>query len=490
MAAYDAALRIRPGYAAAHSNRGNALKEAGRLQEALASYEAALRLKPDFAEAHANRGNTLTALGRLDEALASYETALGFKPDHAEAHSNYLLALHYREADAGAILPAARRFGRLFAPASAVVAPRLGGRRLRIGYVSGDFRRHSVSYFFEPLLRHHDRERFELFAYSNNVGDDDTTRRLMAGFDHWRRIRGVGDETVADGIRADGIDILVDLAGHTAHNRLPVFARRPAPVQVSWLGYPGTTGLAAIDYRLVDAVTDPEGEADALATETLIRLSPGFLCYGPPADAPLPASRPAGGGVTFGSFNNPAKLSPEAVALWAEILHRLPEARLLLKGRPFADGLARGIMEGRFAGHGIAAGRLELTGWLPGDGDHMATYGRVDVALDPFPYNGTTTTCEALWMGVPVVTLAGSRHAGRVGASLLHRLGLDDLVAGDPAAYIGIALGLAGRRDRLAELRQTLRPRLAASSLGDAAGFARAVECAFHEMWERSGEGT
>ena len=275
---------------------------------------------------------------------------------------------------------------------------------------------------------------------------DAATERFKGLADRWTTTIGMSDDALADGIRNDGIDILVDLAGHTAGNRLPVFARKPAPVQVTWLGYPNTTGLAAIDCRLVDAVTDPEGEADAFASETLVRLPEGFLCYGARDDAPAPATAPcvATGFVTFGSFNNPAKLSGATLDVWAQLLARLPTARLLLKGKPFAEAATRAIYLDRLVARGVAADRIELVGWLP-EREHLALHDRVDIALDPFPYNGTTTTCEALWMGVPAVTLRGDRHAGRVGASLLTRIGLSDLIAESVEGYVEFGSGAAER---------------------------------------------
>ena len=304
--------------------------------------------------------------------------------------------------------------------------------------------------------------------------------------DHWLVTVGLSDDDLAERIRTDGIDILVDLAGHTAKNRLGVFARKPAPVQVTWLGYPNTTGLKAIDYRLVDAVTDPVGQADAWASESLVRLEGGFLCYAGSKDAPEPTMPPCltTGTVTFGSFNNPAKLSEATLDTWARLLARLPQARLLLKGNPFADAATRALFLSRLSERGVAAERVELVAWLPSEATHLALYNRVDVALDPFPYNGTTTTCEALWMGVPVVTLRGDRHAGRVGASLLTQVGLTDWIAGSVEEYLQIAATLAGNPQHLNDLRRTLRPRLAASPLCDGRAFARKIEATYRTMWQ------
>jgi protein O-GlcNAc transferase len=312
------------------------------------------------------------------------------------------------------------------------------------------------------------------------------TVRLAALAEHWRSTVGTSDEALAREIGEDGIDILVDLAGHTANNRLLVFAARPSPVQVTWLGYPNSTGLMAMDYRLVDAVTDPNGKADRSASERLLRLAGGFLCYGPPAGAPDPAPGlgEGKGFITFGSFNNPAKISGPTLDAWAVLLNELPRSRLLLKGAPLADAPTRALLQARLVERGVAAGRVALRGQMPNLADHLGLYREIDIALDPFPYNGTTTTCEALWMGVPVVTLLGDRHAGRVGASLLTQMGLTELIANSVQEYVKIALALAGRPGHLHGLRRSLRPQMAASALCDAYSFARKMEAAFRTMWQ------
>ena len=486
LAACGAALRIKPDYANAHSTRGTSLERLGRLSEALASYEAVLCIAPDHVDALHNRGYILTALGYLDEAPAFYEAALRIKPDFVSAYSGLILGLHYGSGiEGGAIQSAAQRFAHLYKAVSPSFAnfpdP---GRRLRIGYVSGDFGRHSVSYFLAPVLANHDRDAFELFCYSTRPRDDDMTARLRASADHWRTLAGLTDDLAAALVRSDQIDILIDLSGHTAHNRLTVFAQKPAPVQVSWLGFPGTTGLAAMDYRVVDAITDPEGRTADWTSESLIRLPHGFLCFDPPREAPDVASPPCLDGLlTFGSFNNPAKLSLATLNAWADLMRRLPESRLLLKGLPFGDEAARALLLERLESRGVTADRITLLAWAPDRGGHLGLYGKIDVALDPFPYNGTTTTCEALWMGVPVVTLEGTRHSGRVGASLLTRLGLQELIAADTESYIRIAADLAADRERLSKLRQSLRPRMSASPLCDGPAFTRDLEAAFRSMW-------
>ena len=489
-AAYRQAIRVKPDLAEAHVNLGYALKEQGKLDEAIAAYRQAIVIKPDIAEAHSNLGNALKGQGKLDDAAAAYRQAIRVKPDLTEAFSNLLFCMNYDDKlTTGHLFAAHRewheRYGQLISRPKTYANDRDVGRRLKIGYVSPDFRKHPVAYFVEPLMKGHDRQTAEVFCYAEVKRPDNVTGNLRKLADHWRMTVGLSDDDLTERIQADRIDILVDLAGHTANNRLRVFARKPAPIQVTWLGYPNTTGLKAIDYRLVDAVTDPVGEADAWASETLVRLEGGFLCYGALKDAPEPTVPPClkAGTVTFGSFNNLAKLSAATLDVWATLLSRLPQARLLLKGKPFAEAATRTLFVDRLCERGVTADRVELVAWLPDAAAHLALYHRVDIALDPFPYSGTTTTCEALWMGVPVVTLRGDRHAGRVGASLLTQIGLTDLIANSAEEYVEIASALACNPRRLDDLRRSLRPRMAASSLCDGRAFARKMEDAFRAMW-------
>ena len=489
---YERALGLRPDYAEAHCNLGIAFRKQGKLAEALPCFGRALALKWDYPGAHSNLGNVLLDQGRLDAALAAYRRALGLDPNHLPAHTALLLSLNYHAAIAIETLVAEHRnfdaqHARRLLPVPAFHAnDRSPDRRLRIGYVSPDFRAHSVAWFLEPVLRTHDRGAVDLFCYAELAQPDSVTAILRPLADQWRMTYGRSDAAVAAQIRADAIDILVDLAGHTAGNRLLVLARKPAPVQVSWLGYPATTGLSAIDYRLVDAVTDPPGTADGQASEQLVRLPGGLLCYGPPRDlrAPLPPPCLASQAVTFGSFNNPAKLSEASLDAWAALLRQLPTARLLLKGKPFCDEATRALTLARFAERGIAAERIELVGWLANPAEHMMLYDRIDIALDPFPYNGTTTTCEALWMGVPVVSLRGDRHAGRVGASLLGQVGLPELVADSFEHYLAIAAGLAANPQGLATLRSSMRARMLSSPLCDVSGFTRELEQTYRSLWQ------
>jgi protein O-GlcNAc transferase len=479
-----------PTDATAFSNLGNALFLIGHLSEAVTACEAAVRLKPGYADAYSNLGTALGNQGRLADATAAFERALALDPDHSSSFSNLLFLSNYDpDMSPAALAELHRGFGRRYE--SAGVAPhdvdRDPGRTLRVGYVSPDFRQHSVAYFAEPLLAAHDPGAFEVTCYAAVKKRDDVTERLQSRAGTWRNILGMSDAAAAECIRADRIDILVDLAGHTAGNRLGIFARKPAPVQATYIGYPNTTGLARVDYRLTDASADPLGEDASLYTEQLYRLPRCFLAYGPPPEAPPVTARPgaAAGHVTFGSFNALTKVNPRTVAIWAAILHAAPNARLVLKNSSLVDAGTQARYRDLFATHGIAGDRLDLVGYLPERGGHLALYNRIDIALDTFPYNGTTTTCEALWMGVPVVSVRGDCHASRVGASLLAAVGLDELVAPSLEAYVALARDLAADPARLAAISRSLRGRLEASPLLDARSLARALEAAYREMWQR-----
>jgi predicted O-linked N-acetylglucosamine transferase (SPINDLY family)/ADP-heptose:LPS heptosyltransferase len=491
-ASYRKGLGLRPASVDGHNNLGVLLEATGRYDEAEACYRRAIEISPEHAHPLNNLGVLLKEEGRLSEAIEAHRRAIRLNPDLPAAHSNLLYTLNYDETTSPEKLFAeheawGRRYGASFAAAGTRFAnPPEPGRRLRVGYVSGDFRHHSVAFFLEALLGAHDRREVEVFLYTSDPRSDAATERLKALADHYVPIYNLPDEHAAAKIREHGIDILVDLSGHTSGNRMMLLARKPAPVQLTWLGYPATTGLPTIDGRITDAVADPPGDADRLHTERLIRLDGGFLCYRPydkaGAVAPLPAR--GTGRVTFGSFNNRAKLSPRTIALWAEIMGQVPDARLLLKATQFKDAGTRKRCREAFVAAGVDDDRIEILSPLPDAGDHLALYGRVDIALDPLVYNGTTTTCEALWMGVPVVTLRGDRHAARVGASILAATGLASLIAETPDRYVAIATRLAGDLDTLAQLRAGMRELLRKSPLCDAAGFARRMERAYREAWQ------
>lgn len=490
IASYRRALALKPDLPEAHMNLGNALKDQGDLEGAVASYRRTLALRPDHAQVYSNLAVALRAQGKVQEALASYRRALAIRPDDAQIHSNLLFDTCYITADAGALADAYRQWNELHARVVArhVRSPgkdRNPDRRLRVGYLSADFWGHATSFFVEPLLSAHDRTQVEVFCYSNGARVDATTQRFQEIADVWRNIVGLTDESVAERIAADGIDILVDLSGHTAGNRLLVFARKPAPVQVTYLGSLTTTGLTAMDYRLTDRFLSPANSPE-WSSETLICLPACFACYRPPSDAPADTPLPAltTGFVTFGSFNNIAKATPAVISLWSDILRQVPRSRFILKDKTFADGAQRARYMDQFWANSIESDRIELLPRSPLQ-EYLTAYGRVDIALDTFPYSGCTTTCEALWMGVPVVTLAGEVSYGRFGVSLLSNLGLEELIAETLETYVAKAVGLAGRLESLARLRSELRPRMAASPLCDAKSLAQAIEEAYRDMWRR-----
>jgi len=459
-----------------------------RLDEAERAVREALAFAPDSARLHFALGNALQGLARAGEAEACFRRALELQPSMESAWTNLLFAMHYDKGADADLLHKLHLDWNASLPVHAPPPrgrPAGGRRRLRIGYVSPNFHRHSVAYFLEPLLAAHDRSAFTVYGYANVQAPDKVTRRLRLLCDEWRDIYEVPDDDVVQRIRADRIDILVDLAGHTAGGRLGVFMRRPAPVQATWLGYPDTTGLPAIDWRISDALADPPGEADRLCTEKLYRLPRGFLCYGPAEDSPPVVVTPAAarGHVTFGSFNNLAKVSGETRTLWARILAALPGSRMLVKAPGLRNPSAQRALLEAFAAHGVAAERIDLEGLVPSPSGHLERYGTVDIALDTYPYHGTTTTCEALWMGLPVITLAGPTHVSRVGASLLAQVGLEELVARTPDEYVAKAVALGSDVPRIRTLRQGMRARLRSSPLLDAAGFARDLEQAYRRMW-------
>ena len=489
VACYQQALAIQPGHVAALGGLGDAHYFQGRLDEAVACYRHAVRAKPDLAHARHNLGVTLQAQGKMAEARECFLEVLRRQPNHHVAHSTYVASLIYDPAaDASLLLTEHRRWAgqqippKLDVPAHANACdPK---RRLRIGYVSPDLRAHPVAYFVEPILAHHDREAVEVFAYAEVAAPDGWTARLRGLTDHWRATAGLSDAEMARLVREDQIDILVDLAGHTARNRLLVFARKPAPVQVSYLGYPCTTGVAAVDYRLGDAVTDPPDEPPG-TVEELVRLASVFCCYAPPAGAPAVGPLPAlrNGFVTFGSLHKLEKLNRVVLDLWCRILRALPSSRLLLARHVLQGGMAAELV-GEFRKRGIDTSRIELRRPGSGDLEHLPIYQEIDMALDPFPWNGHTAACEALWMGVPVIALRGPRHSARMVASILSCLGLDELAAPDPQTYTRRAVELAGDFPRLAELRSGLRSRMNTSALCDGAAFTHELEAVYRRMWQ------
>lgn len=476
---------------------GNVFARLRRSVDAEAAFREALRIDPADHRARAELAGVLLGSWQHDLAEAEYVRFFQAGFDAPECLQGALMsALYFDRWAPQELCELHRRYDRALARQSAgAPAPARKdvpqGRRIRIGFVSPDFRMHSCAHFIRPLLAHVDRSRFETFAYANVARPDGVTATLRTAFEHWRDIVGASPDEVRGQVAQDGIDLLFDLAGHSGDNALPAFSPRAAPVQAAWLGYPATTGLSSIDFRLTDAVADPPEEGGAHCVEGLVRLPDGFLCYQTLADLDAPAPAPGGGaaepaappeGTTFGSFNNLAKVTPAVLALWADIVRSVPEGRLVLKAIQFGDPVVRERVLAFLAARGLEADRVVLNGWKSASGDHLGGYRAIDVALDPFPYNGATTTCEALSMGVPVVVLRGRAHVGRVGASLLSAIGHPELIAETTADYRAIAIRLATETAWRNALRAGLAERFRASPLNDAERFARKFERAVETM--------
>lgn len=493
IACFHRACELAPKVAEARNILGVALLDEGLVTEASEAFRTALSLRPDYAAARSNLARLYKAQGRIAEATTDYRAALALGAE-SSIHSNLVYALNFFDAATPAdVFAEHARWGEAYAAPLRATQPARSSnadpnRRLRVGFVSPDFVNHAVAYFFEPLLMHRDRSEWEVFCYSDAPVPDRVTERLEGASDHWRDSSTWTPERLAEQIRADQIDVLIDLAGHTARHRLLVFARKPAPVQATWLGYPNTTGVRAIDFRITDSIADPEGRTEKWHVETLVRTQGPFVCYQPPSNSPGVADAPvrATGQLTLGSFSNLAKLSDACLTAWGAVLAAVPDSVLLLKSPHLGDAGTKKRVEDVLAKQGVAPDRLRVHTTMLSVADHLSLYGRVDVALDPFPYNGTTTTCEALWMGVPVLTLAGETHVARVGASLLTHLGRPDWIADSIADYVAKAIALAedvrrGRHDRAA-----LRAAFQRGPLCDAPAFAAEMKSLVRAMWQRS----
>jgi protein O-GlcNAc transferase len=491
-ASFRDAIRVKPDLVIAYHYLGNALRELDEREEAINVFNKALSIQPDNGPVYYDLGNTYKARGEMDKAQNCFRQSMRIRPDHLLSHTNLIACMLYDgDISPEVLFEEQRKWGSRVEGAVSTVLPCDNDpdpeRVLRIGYLSPDFRKHSVAYFLRPVLEHHSRDRVLSICYSDVPEPDSTTSELRSHADKWHDISGMGNQTLYELIRADRVDILVDLAGLTNGNRLEVFARRPAPVQVNYLGYASSTGLTTIDYRLTDRFADPEGMTDSVHTEELLRLPQGFLCYQPLTDAPPVSQLPAisAGHLTFGSFNNHAKITPEVVRIWAAILKAVPESRLVCKAHRLSDSSTRRRYAGLFAENGIESERIELLGQFDSEIEHLSLYGKIDIGLDTFPYNGTATTCEALWMGVPVITLAGDRHLSRVGLSILQQVGLPDCVANTEDEYIEKAVTLGGDTAVLSSLRNSLRADMQASFLCNGQEFTGNLETAYRHMWNQ-----
>jgi len=485
--AYERTLAIDPDYPGARNNLGVALRDTMQFARAEYHLKKALAAGGDSSHVWNNLGSVLRDQGRIASAIDAYRKASICDGPNAVAGSNLLLCLHYLPTvDVEAIFDAHRQWAGTHCPDDSPVfketLPVVNHRRLRIGYVSADFITHSVSFFLKPIVQNHDRELFDVYCYHTGGKKDATTAWFQQLPVVWRDIHGLSDPDAARQIRKDGVDILIDCSGHTDGNRLKMFALKPAPLQITYLGYPDTTGLSAMDFRLTDAWADPT-EAPTPASETLIRVPDGFLCYTPPSAAPQVGELPAvkNGYITFGSFNTVPKLNSHVLDVWGRLLQRIPTAKLLLKARQFYDESVSKYYLERFRKRGVSGERIEIIGPTSGVEAHFRWYNRVDVALDPFPYNGTTSTYDALYMGVPVISLKGYAHAGRVGHSILARMGLSQLVADADDRYIAMAEFLSENLDLLTRLRGSLRDTAIAQNNGR--DFTRRMERVLLRLW-------
>ncbi len=521
-AAFNAALTLDPTDVESCLRLGDALQDLGAVALEVDAYRKWLTANPSNAQVMCVLAGALARLGEADEALVWAEKSMGLEPDPLTElqianvlqqlrrlpesmergrraidaagrlpglYPSVLLSANYLHEDPAPLFDWHAEFGsRLPAPTAARPQRRAwgDGERLRIGYVSGDFLRHSVAYFIEALLASHDRERFEVVCYQNNAHADEVTQRLKGLADRWIVCAGLSENALRSRIQADGIDVLIDLSGHTAHSRLMMFATSCAPVQICYLGYPTVSGVPGIDFRITDGVIDA-GDMPPFASEAPLRLPRTMFCYTPDAAAPplVPPAALAQGFITFGSFNNIAKVTDHTLALWAAVMQAVPGSRLLLKASTMAQASNRVGIEGFMAARGIAAERLTLLARTPSTDSHLAIYQQVDIALDTFPYNGATTTCEALWMGVPVVSLRGRTHPSRMGASILSAIGRTDCVANDDAGYVNRAVALAADPVGLAAWRATARDHLRGGPLLDRQGFTRDFEALIEQAWQR-----
>jgi protein O-GlcNAc transferase len=482
------AIELEPRLVAAHVNLGILLTQKWQLDDAIASIRRALDIEPDQPGALSSLGNALMRLGRIDEGMATFRRALALNPKERDYHSNILFCMHFMpDHSAEGVLDEARDWDRRHAVPVATIAPhsndRTPDRKLRIGYVSPDFRDHCQSFFTVPTFSHHDRQQFEIYCYANVLQPDGITDRIRSYADQWRDITAIDDETAAARIRDDRIDILVDLTMHMDRNRLLTFARKPAPVQVTWLAYPGTTGLSTMDYRVTDPYLDPPESDAAVYAERSLHLPDTFWCYDPlttePEVSPMPAR--VTGHVHFGCLNNFCKVNAGVIELWSRVLRAVDGCRLTLMA-PVGEPREKTLQA--FGKHGIDAGRIEFAPFRP-RAEYLNLYQSFDVCLDTFPYNGHTTSLDAFWMGVPVVTLVGATVVGRAGLSQATNLGLTELIATTLDEYVEIAVGLCRDLDRLDGLRSGLRTRVQESPLMDAHRFTRNLEAAYRSVWRR-----
>jgi predicted O-linked N-acetylglucosamine transferase (SPINDLY family) len=480
------AISLAPALASARQGLANILRVRGEYTAAAEQLEAALKARPDDPGLASLYAAVLTNLARVADSVAFARSFLSRRPDVMLASMWANAMTYHAGAEPAEVFQAHVAYGKLLERATPAPAPhgndRAPERALNIGVLSHELRRHAVATFLEPWLTGRDRSGFRITCYATSPVEDEVTTRLRAAADRWRSVVDQPDAAIAAQIRRDGVDILLDTTGLTQGHRMGVLAMKPAPVQAMFIGYLNTTGVRTVDWRIVDGFTDPAG-AEATSVERLWRLEPTYLCYSPAPDAPEPGPPPSltAGRITFGSFNSAAKINGPLIELWARVLAAAPESRLVLKAFDFTDARLREDLAARFASAGVDPVRVLIE--PPTLGAFLAQYHRIDIALDTLPFNGTTTTMDALWMGVPVVTLAGRMHAGRTGVSILSTLGLSELITNSPEEYVEAAASLARNPARLTELRSSLRGRIESSPLRDGPGYARKIDTALRGMW-------
>lgn len=501
---YQEAVKLKPDSYDALIGMGQILDMAKQQEAALTVYKRAFSVNPDSTEARESveaitskliekyhaRGMTFKDIARMDEAVVSLKRVLELAPDKIESYQNLLLMMVASSVSPEEQADAAKQFGERFANSlqrtKAFLNSRDADRKLRIGYISPNFCHHPVNYFFGHLLELHNRDDFEVFLYSNTPKEDEITEKIKQQTDHWRDIRGIDDNEAANLIEKDNIDILIDLAGHTPQNRLMIFARKPAPIQITWLGYPATTGLNAMDYRITDIYSEPEGKTENLSIEILWRLPEIFCCYKARDNSPDVINQPPfekNNYITFGCFNNFAKVNENVLRTWAKIMERVPDAHLLLEVQNISHPDFQADVKNKLLRSGLPPGRVLIE--ETNHANQYKLYNRIDIALDPYPCNGGTTSMDTMWMGVPFVALAGRHFVSRMGVTILTNAGLPELIANNEDEYIKIAVDLANDRDRLKKMRNGLRDRVKASPLMDQERFALNMEAAYREMWRK-----
>ena len=480
---FSKAVKLEPHDVEPLYNLGTALQKLARFKEAEECFTKALSLKPNHLGVLNNMGNVQLGLCEIERANDYFLDAFKQNTGNLNVLSNTLLNYNYfANLSPTEIFKKHKEAAIYFPDKQNELAPvKKKNKKIRIAYLSADFKTHSVAYFLLPLLKNHDRKTFEVFCFYNGDKVDTTTKEFQSLSDHFQGIRSLNDKDLRDLVIESEIDILIDLSGHTANNRLAVFANRAAPIQITWLGYPHSTGIPEMDIRIVDNISDPSPDSEPFNTEKLVRLPHGFLCYEGNNEIPYTKQPPCidNGFITFGSFNNLAKVNKNVIKAWSDILLTIPNSKIIIKSKQLSEASVHQLYLSYFESFGVSSDRVTMLAMLPSTADHLSIYNQIDIALDTFPYNGTTTTCEAMWMGVPTTTFIGDRHSARVGASIMTHSGFDELISNDQEAFVSDTIALANQPERLKSLRNDMRIRMQNSDLCNAHQFAQEIEHEF-----------